>query len=87
MNRTSNARPNFNLSGTLQRCNSGVRLLLMSFATLSQFFFVGQKTKQQCCGTISATRRLKPSGSLVCDAGDGATNDRAGINSPSLSRF
>lgn len=74
---TPRALASFNFSAGFHSLSVGDKLLLMSFDTLSQFFFVEQKTKQLCCGATSATRVLIPSGSFFRLSKDKAGSERA----------
>ena len=79
VNFTCKACLSFRFSIDFHSKTVGGRVRLTSWATLSQFFLVGQKTKEQCCGAISATRTPIPSGSILRVAADNAGKDRAGI--------
>ena len=63
-------------SGTFHWRSDGGRVRLTSCATDSQFFLVGQKTRQQCCGTTSPTSAPTPSGSILRQAAVALGNDR-----------
>lgn len=48
------------------RSTHSFRYLQIITATFSQFFLVGQKTRQECVGMTSVTRAMMWSGSIFC---------------------